>query len=48
MVLIGLAGIVTYGAAAFAPIGLLMLIPSAEAAAMSMRGGRQAGSEARQ
>lgn len=48
LVLTGLAGIVTYGAAAFAPIGLLMLIPSAEAAAMSMRGVRQAGSEARQ
>lgn len=48
LVLTGLAGIVTYGAAAFAPIGLLMLIPSAEAAAMSMRGVRQAGGEARQ
>jgi hypothetical protein len=44
----GLAGIVTYGAAAFAPIGLLMLVPSAEAAAMSMRGVRQMGGEARQ
>jgi hypothetical protein len=48
LIMTGLAGIVTYGAAAFAPIGLLMLIPSAEAAAMSMRGVRQAGSEARQ
>ena len=48
LIMTGLAGIVTYGAAAFAPIGLLMLVPSAEAAAMSMRGVRQMGGEARQ